>query len=134
MYSSKALLCTVVLALIFAAATVSFSFAQTLSGTFVGADAGHEASGSFRLTEEGGERVLEFSEDFMATRGPDLFVWLVSGDDTSNVVSLGRLQSASGVQRYTVPEDVELADFDRVIVWCRLFRFLFATAEFRQNP
>ena len=115
------------------ALTLGFSFAQTLSGSFVGVDEGHQGSGSFRLVEGGGKRILEFSEDFMATRGPDLFVWLVKGDDTSNFVNLGRLQSASGAQRYTVPDDVNLDDYDRVIIWCRLFRFLFSTAEFQQG-
>lgn len=113
--------------------TLSVAFAQTLSGSFVGVDSSHEGAGSFELTEENGERILEFSEDFVATRGPDLFVWLVKGDDTSNFVNLGRLQSASGAQRYTVPDDVNLDDHDRVIIWCRLFRFLFSTAEFEQG-
>lgn len=113
--------------------TLSASFAQTLSGTFVGRDASHQGSGSFTLIEENGERILTFSDDFRASRGPDLFVWLVKGDDTSTFVNLGRLQSVSGAQSYTVPEDVNLSDFDRVIIWCRLFRFLFSTAEFQQG-
>ena len=123
-YILRALLLTAILA-------ASFSFAQTLSGSFVGVDESHQASGSFKLVETGGERSLEFSEDFAATRGPDLFIWLVKGDNTENFVNLGRLQSVNGAQSYLVPEDVKLDEFDRVIVWCRLFRFLFATAEFQ---
>ena len=120
-------------ALLTALLTLSFGFAQTLTGSFVGADAGHRGEGSFQLVEEEGERILEFSEDFASTRGPDLFVWLTSGDDTEGFVSLGRLQSASGAQRYAVPEEVNLDDFDRVIVWCRAFRVLFSTAEFERQ-
>jgi len=111
---------------------LSFSFAQTLSGTFEGADASHQGSGSFQLVEEDGERFIELSEDFSSTRGPDLFVWIVNGDNVEERVNLGRLQSANGAQRYALPEDVNLDDFDRIIIWCRLFRVLFSTAEFEQ--
>ena len=121
----KAFLLAVLLAL-------SFGFAQTLSGSFVGADESHEASGSFQLVEEAGARSRVLRRLY-GDRGPDLFVWLVKGDDTSNFVNLARLQSTDGTQRYAVPEDVNLDDFDRVIVWCRVFSFLFATAEFQQD-
>ena len=121
----KALLLTALL-------TLSFSFAQTLTGTFEGADAGHQGAGSFQLIEEDGQRIIEFSEDFSSTRGPDLFVWLTNGDDVEERVNLGRLQSAGGTQRYTLPEEVNLDDFDRVIIWCRAFRVLFSTAEFER--
>ena len=121
----KALLITALL-------TLSASFAQTLTGNFVGADAIHQGSGSFQLVEEDGERFIELSEDFSSTRGPDLFVWIVNGDDTEDRVNLGRLQSARGAQRYALPADVNLDDYDRVIIWCRTFRVLFSTAEFIQ--
>lgn len=111
---------------------LSFSFAQTLSGNFVSADARHNGEGSFQLLEQDGERIIEFSEDFVSTRGPDLFVWLVNGDNVEERVNLGRLQSARGAQSYTLPEDVNLDDYDRIIIWCRAFRVLFSTAEFEQ--
>ena len=124
-YILKAFLLTLVL-------TLGFGFAQTLYGSFVGVDSGHEGAGSLELTEENGVRILEFSEDFTATREPDPFVWLVKGDDTGNFVNPGRLQSAGGAQRYTVP-DVDLDEYDRMIIWCRMFRLLFSTAEFQQG-
>ena len=108
-------------------------FAQSISGDFVGADASHKGEGSFQILEEDGERIIEFSDDFASTRGPDLFVWLTQGDDTQERVNLGRLQSANGAQRYIIPEDVNLEDFDRVIIWCRAFSVLFSTAEFQTN-
>ena len=110
--------------------SLSFSFGQDLSGSFVGADNFHQGAGSFELIEEDGKRFLSFSEDFSVTRGPDLFIWLTKGDNTKEFVNLGRLQNRNGTQRYEVPADVNLDDFDRVIVWCRAFRVLFATAEF----
>lgn len=122
-----------ILTLITATLFFSFGLAQSISGTFVGADAAHQGAGSFQILEDNGERIIEFSQDFASTRGPDLFVWLTQGEDTSERVNLGRLQSATGEQRYTVPEDVNLEDFDRVIIWCRAFSILFSTAEFQTN-
>lgn len=101
-----------------------------LSGTFVGGDDAHPAAGSFRISEGEEGRVLSFSEDFSTRRGPDLFVWLVQGDDTENRAVIGRLQSARGAQTYAIPEEVDLSEYDRVLVWCRAFRVLFATGEF----
>ena len=101
-----------------------------INGTFVGGDDAHEAAGSFEIaaTEEG--RVLNFSEDFSVRRGPDLFVWLVQGDDVENRATLERLQSARGAQSYVIPNEVDLSSYDRVLVWCRAFGVLFATGEF----
>ena len=101
-----------------------------LSGTFVGGDDAHPAAGSFQISEGEEGRVLSFSEDFSTRRGPDLFVWLVQGDDTENRYVVQRLQSARGAQTYAIPEEVDLSEYDRVLVWCRTFRVLFATGEF----
>lgn len=115
--------------------SLSFSFTQNinLSGSFVGADSIHQSAGSFELIEEEGQRIIRFSEDFVVTRGPDLFVWVVKGDNTEERVNLGRLQNRAGTQEYVLPDDANLEDFDRIIIWCRAFRVLFATAEFQLN-
>ena len=101
-----------------------------ISGTFVGGDEAHEAAGSFQIASSEEGRTLSFSEDFSTRRGPDLFVWLVRGDDIENREVVGRLQSARGAQTYAISEEVNLEDYDRVLVWCRTFRVLFATGEF----
>jgi len=103
---------------------------QAIAGQFVDADRFHTGEGSFEIVEEDGQRILQFSEDFNITRGPDLFVWLTKGDNTKEFVNLGRLENRKGVQSYVIPEDVNLDDFDRVIIWCRAFSVLFATGEF----
>ena len=104
-----------------------------ISGTFVSGDEAHEAAGSFQIASSEEGRTLSFSEDFSTRRGPDLFVWLVRGDDLENRAVIGRLQSARGAQTYAIPEEVNLEDYDRVLVWCRTFRVLFATGEFARG-
>ncbi len=110
--------------------TASLEESQTIAGQFVDADRFHNGSGGFEIIEEDGQRILKFSEEFNVTRGPDLFVWLTKGDNTKEFVNLGRLENRKGAQSYVISEDVNLEDFDRVIIWCRAFGVLFATGEF----
>ena len=99
----------------------------SLTGTFVGGDANHEAAGSFEIATSEALHTLSLSEDFSVRRRPDLFMWLVRGDDVENRAVLGRLQSAGGAQTYEISDEVDLSQYDRVLVWCRTFRVLFAS-------
>ena len=126
-YRYLTLLCVTILLTALSAAAAQ---ELPLSGTFVGGDDAHPAAGSFEISEGETGRTLSFSEDFSARRGPDLFVWLVQGNDTENRYVVQRLQSARGAQTYVIPAEVDLSQYDRVVVWCRAFRVLFATGEF----
>lgn len=109
-----------------------FSFGQQAiqTGEFEGGGWLHRAAGEFTISEQTNEYVLTFSEDFKVNRGPDLFVWLVKGDNTKEHVNVGRLQNRKGEQQYVLPESVNLEEYNRVIIWCRAFRVMFASAEF----
>lgn len=61
--------------------------------------------------------------------GPNLFVYLVAEPDplfpedvTAKFLSLGKLRSLTGDQSYAVPEDVDLAAWGSVVVWCDTFK------------
>ncbi len=43
-------------------------------------------------------------------------------------VTLSRLQKVSGTQRYAIPNNVNLANFRTVAVWCRMFNATFGYA------
>lgn len=109
-----------------------------LRGTFRDADQIHQGSGDaaiYRLAD--GSHVLRF-ENFRATNGPDLFVWLTTADapqnssDVTNAewLSLGALKGNVGNQNYEIPADVDIASFNNVVIWCRAFSVLFAAADF----
>lgn len=108
------------------------------NGSFMDADRAHQGSGAVSVqVNTDGTRTLRF-EDFEGTNGPDLFVWLTSVDDVQGnrrsvggdaVVDLGRLKGNVGSQNYEIPADVDLSEFDTVIVWCRAFGVLFSFAE-----
>lgn len=77
-----------------------------------------------------GQRFLRF-EDFVTDNGPDLNVYLVNSStgDVSDVVDLGDLRGNVGDQNYEIPVDVDLAVYDRVVIWCVRFGVEFGSAS-----
>ena len=118
--------------------TASTSVAQIAqkiadSGSFKAAE--HPTQGTVRVVTEKGKRYLEFDQGFKTDNGPDLYVILhrsdappVSGIKKKDYVSIARLQKTSGDQRYLLPDNVNLADFRSVAVWCRKFNATFGYA------
>ena len=104
--------------------TVSPSY----QGDFMGANAAHQVSGQALVLEDSGERYLRF-ENFEATNGPDLKVYLSTDTSADDYVSLGDLKGNIGNQNYVVPEDVDLQKYDNVLIWCEAFSVLFGHAE-----
>lgn len=107
------------------------------TGTFRDADVLHRGSGVATILEgEGGRRIARLS-DFKVTNGPDLEVWLVaksgiqsSGDVTSSrYVSLGQLKGNIGNQNYDIPADVDINDYESLVIWCEQFGVLFSAAD-----
>ncbi len=102
-------------------------------GTFVGADAiVHKAEGTakFIRTQENEIRV-RFEENFKASNGPDLYVYLIKNGDIKNgFVNLGRLKGNIGSQSYSIPKETDLSQYNSVIIWCKQFSVLFGTAKF----
>lgn len=99
-------------------------------GKFKGVGDGiHDAQGdALVLTLKDGTRYLRL-ENFKATNGPDLYVYLSTDDKASDFVSLGRLKANMGNQNYQIPSDVDLSKYDKVLIWCKAFSVLFGSAE-----
>ena len=109
--------------------TVTEATLETLlTGSFVDADDFHQTSGTALVLDRGEDRILRL-EDFDATNGPDLYVWLVQGENYSeNILDLGKLKGNQGAQNYAIPATADLAQYNRVIIWCRAFGVLFGSA------
>lgn len=102
------------------------------SGAFVDADNFHRGSGEAHVVElPDGQRIVRF-EDFRVTNGPDLFVWLVKDLDNvkDDYVNLGRLKGNVGNQNYELSGDVNIDEYEGVVIWCRAFSVLFSPASF----
>lgn len=112
------------------------SKADTLSGTFKSAE--HPTQGGVKVLKENGKTYLEFDGDFKTDSGPDLFVILhrndtlpITGIKEKDYVSVAPLKNTSGTQRYEIPENINVADFKSVAVWCREFNATFGYAPFQ---
>ena len=90
----------------------------------------HETAGKATVIRLGaGGRVLTLT-DFATSPGPDLRVYLVTGDaaDLGDVVDLGGLKGNKGDQQYELPASVDLNRHRTVVVWCRAFSVAFGSA------
>ena len=100
-----------------------------LEGDFVGVDDGiHDASGDAKILEIEDKQYLRF-EDFEATNGPDLHVYLATDEKATEFIDLGLLKANQGNQNYEIPEGTDLEKYDKVLVWCQMFSVLFGSAE-----
>lgn len=110
-----------------------------VTSQFQQGDSTYEIDGDLIVTRDAGEVTVSFA-DFSVTAGPDLFVYLVDTDDTSNAgvkaaveagnfVNLAELKGNIGGQNYSVT-DVDIDEYNVVSVWCRQFGRNFGHAEF----
>lgn len=95
------------------------------SGVLAGADDFHEGTGTASIYElEDGAILLRLTE-FEVTNGPDLRVTLFDG---SEYLDLGALKGNIGDQNYEIPTGTDLASYSTVVIWCRAFDVVFASA------
>jgi hypothetical protein len=101
-----------------------------VSGQFVGVNDGiHNAEGQAKVVQlADGKQLLRF-EDFKATNGPDLYVYLATDTTAQDYVNLGQLKANIGNQNYEIPEGSNLEKYDTVLVWCKQFSVLFGSAQ-----
>lgn len=100
-----------------------------LMGNFVGAGDGfHNVEGVAKvITLSDGKTFLRL-ENLKATNGPDLYVYLSTGKDSSDIVNLGRLKGNIGNQNYEIPTGTDLSKYNTVLIWCKAFSTLFGSA------
>ena len=113
-----------------AVATQTTDAPSPTSGAFV--QKNKSLKGSWQILEMNGQTIIRFEDDFKASRGPDLKVFLspqgidaVNGQTaTDGAVLLGKLQNTRGRQDYILPADVNLSSFHSVLVHCEAFSVL----------
>ncbi|MEM8777900.1 MAG: DM13 domain-containing protein [Cyanobacteria bacterium P01_G01_bin.49] len=107
----------------------------TRSGSFVTTEQDHPTAGKATIIKEGEKHYLEFDKDFTTADGPDVQVILYRGNEVpvnlseEDYMSLAPLQEFSGTQRYEIPDDVNLDDYQAVGIWCREFNVTFGYAS-----
>lgn len=99
------------------------------SGSFVGVGDGiHNAKGTAKILSLADDKVLRF-ENFKATNGPDLYVYLATDEKATDFVNLGPLKANIGNQNYQIPKGTDLTKYDTALVWCKQFSVLFGHAN-----
>jgi len=100
------------------------------TGSFTGADEFHFGRGTARLIETAPGTFTVRLEDFAVRNGPDLFVYLSPSADgyVEGSVELGRLKADTGNQNYEVPAGADVSAARSVVIWCKQFAVVFATA------
>lgn len=103
---------------------------KPLMGNFVDAGDGfHKAAGDAKVINlADGKTFLRF-ENLKTTNGPDLYVYLSTGKEVSDIVNLGRLKGNIGNQNYEIPTGTDLAKYNTVLIWCKAFSTLFGSAK-----
>ncbi|HXV88269.1 MAG TPA: DM13 domain-containing protein [Nitrososphaeraceae archaeon] len=103
---------------------------KPLMGNFVDAGDGfHKAEGVAKVINLADGRTFLRLENLKATNGPDLYVYLSTGKDASDIVNLGRLKGNIGNQNYEIPSGTDLAKYNTVLIWCKAFSTLFGSAK-----
>ena len=113
--------------------TILIAEAESLAnGDFVAVE--HPTQGQASIVREGNNRYLELNADFQTDRGPDLKVILHRAEtvnlklEEGDYISLGALQEFSGNQRYAIPDDIDLSEYNSVAIWCEQFNATFGYA------
>ncbi|QHG20654.1 DM13 domain-containing protein [Nostoc sp. ATCC 53789] len=111
------------------------------SGTFVSGE--HKTQGKVSIATKDGKSFLELDESFQTSEsGPDLVVILHRSDNVINSTKppsyslkngdyfiLAPLQKYSGAQTYSIPQNINLADYKSIAIWCRKFNATFGAAS-----
>ncbi len=110
--------------------TMKEDIPKSYDGIFVGVNDGvHNAEGQSKVIFlDDGREILRL-EDFKSTNGPDLYVYLSTDIDATDIINLGKLKANIGNQNYDIPEGTDLEKYNKVLIWCKSFSVLFGSSE-----
>lgn len=69
-------------------------------------------------------------ENFMASNGPDLKVYISKEIQPVNFINLSPLKSTTGNQLYDIPANINVKDYAYVLIYCERYSHLFGYAQF----
>jgi hypothetical protein len=101
------------------------------TGSFRGADDFHFGRGTASLIETSPGTFTVRLQDFAVRNGPDLYVYLSPSADgyARGSIELGRLKADRGNQNYGVAPGTDISRARSIVIWCKQFSVLFATAR-----
>ena len=120
----------IILPVIAALAFAGNAFAADYTGYFE--KRAKPISGTWTLADVDGKQVIRFNNDFKTKKGPDLKIFL-SKKPIADLkkrpkfiapVSLDLIDSIKGAQEYVVPDDINLDDFESILIHCEKYNIL----------
>ncbi len=100
-----------------------------MSGMLTGAK-DHHASGTASVAKDGNGHPVLRLDNLAVDKVPDGRVYLAKGGDYTKGVELGKLTQFSGTVQYAIPANVNPADYDSVVIWCKKFSVKIGHAMF----
>lgn len=118
-----------------AAQTSAITVTASQSGAFI--KKSKTLKGAWEVVQRGEKTFIVFSDDFKASRGPDLKVFLspqsindVTGKTAiEGAINIGELKKTKGTQEYELPAGVNLANYTSVLVHCEAYSVLWGGAN-----
>ncbi|MEP3655107.1 MAG: DM13 domain-containing protein [Litorimonas sp.] len=123
---------------------IVFSLAMLASSAFAGDGTDkpfvkkrYSIHGTAKVEAVDGQKQLVFSEDFKTKNGPDLKVYLSkrpldslsARDVDDSAIRLSVLKSHKGTQTYVIPENINLDDYESVVIQCEAYSVLWGGFE-----
>lgn len=97
----------------------------------------YKIEGTLKIDVIENQTRITLSDDFKTKNGPDLKLFLtkkpvadLTGDDViSTGLKLGVLKSNKGGQSYIIPEDVDLSQYESLVIHCEAFTVLWGGVD-----
>jgi len=98
----------------------------------------YKIKGDWELDVSGEQTIIRFHNNFKTKNGPDLKVFLskksikdVTGRNaTQDAVLVAVLKSNKGAQEYVLPANIDINDYDSLLIHCEAFSVLWGGANF----
>jgi len=92
----------------------------------------YSIQGSAKIVTTQDQTQLVFSDDFKTKNGPDLKVYLSKiplsdlseKDVDKDAIRLSVLKSHRGTQSYVIPSDIDLSDYESIVIQCEAYSVL----------
>jgi len=108
--------------------TVDLTKATLISkGTFTSLNS-YSVKGDVSFYETSNEKVLVF-ENFTASSGPDLRVYLSTDNKASSFYEVNKLAGNNGNYQYVFPKSINTDSFSKTLIWCKQFSVGFGSAN-----
>jgi len=98
----------------------------------------YKIKGDWELDVSGDQTIIRFNNNFKTKKGPDLKVFLskksvkdVTGRNaTQDAVLVAVLKSNKGAQEYVLPANIDINDYESLLIHCEAFSVLWGGANF----